>query len=860
MWHSGRGSGASGKSYRFLAQAGPAPLITVITLLFVAFLSVSPVKSVAQEVTTNAPTDLAKVATSEGLPQVSAALLRTQIQQEVNPAKRSELTRRLVVLLVTGGRFEEAVAVSASGDASKDPALAYWEALALMGTGDYSSAKKLFLELLQSGSSIEGVSNDQVVLYLSRALRGGKDPEAALVVLDKIPADSPLAEDATLERCADLLTLGRTEECLKQLKSSSFSSDEGKAAAAYMRALTVWRSGDLPEAKKLFISVPKVSPWSTSASALGAALCFSSAAQYSQAIAVLEKRLNDVDEAPLLAEQFRLLYQLYASASTTNTTTLRKWAEDHSRPSRGKMAAFYLAKGEFRLGHAEVAESILDALIKNDPDDPFSDEARLMLASSRLRRGGASEVLVIAADRPMASASLRARLAYIRGLAAASAGRPEEANLAFQSAGELDPKLVQNSLFNQSVLIATRDKGSLDLSKAALGLVELNAGAPSEEMDFQIALDLARRGDPSGLPKLIGIAEKSSDPGVKSRARLAAAELNMQSGRGEAANRDLAKVVHEYAGEPEREEYLNVFLKDTGRKADSVAVITAARDFLKAHPGSRFEPEIRLKLAESLLTAGDIQGARIEFEQLAASSPGTDLGRRALFLAAQSAARAMDPTSIDDSLMLLERVASTGGNDQLVWQARLQEGALKNAQNLPLEALAIYDMILSSEGVQQGKGAQPANSIKPTVGPDRELRAAALMAKGDTLHQIGMKDPAKERDAVKTLQALAADPAMPLRWRNQALCKSGLILEKLGEGDAALTAYYEAFKNPRTDEPDQLWHDKAAFDAARLLESRKQWNDAVALYGQILTEGGPRADEAKARLSKLRLENFLWEN
>ena len=101
---------------------------------------------------------------------------------------------------------------------------------------------------------------------------------------------------------------------------------------------------------------------------------------------------------------------------------------------------------------------------------------------------------------------------------------------------------------------------------------------------------------------------------------------------------------------------------------------------------------------------------------------------------------------------------------------------------------------------------------------------------------------------------------MPLRWRNQALCKSGLVLEKLGEGDTALAMYYQAFKNPRTDEPESLWHDKAAFEAGRLLESRRQWNDAVTLYNQVAEEGGPRADEAKARISKLRLENFLWEN
>jgi len=312
------------------------------------------------------------------------------------------------------------------------------------------------------------------------------------------------------------------------------------------------------------------------------------------------------------------------------------------------------------------------------------------------------------------------------------------------------------------------------------------------------------------------------------------------------ADQDFAKAVHENSGDPEREEYLNVFLKDTGRKSDAPGVILAARAFLQAHPDSRFNPEVRLKLAEALLASGDVQAARVEFEQLAAAGSGTEIGRRALFLAAQSAARAMDPTSLDDSLMLLERVVENGNNDQLVWQARLQQGALKNAQNLPLEASAIYDSILSA--------------TNGTGGPDAELRAAAMMAKADTLHQLAPTDPSQERAALTIWQQLAADPGMPLRWRNQALCKNAMILEKLGEGDAALAAYYQAFKNPRANEPEQLWHDKAAFEAGQLLESRKQWNDAVALYAQLVAEQGPRAEEAKARLSKLRLENFLWEN
>ena len=146
------------------------------------------------------------------------------------------------------------------------------------------------------------------------------------------------------------------------------------------------------------------------------------------------------------------------------------------------------------------------------------------------------------------------------------------------------------------------------------------------------------------------------------------------------------------------------------------------------------------------------------------------------------------------------------------------------------------------------------------TGPDDELYSASLMAKGDTLHQLGASDSSREREAVAVWKALAADPSIPLRRRNQALCKAGDVLHALGDDDGALDCYRTAFLNPRSPEPEQLWHDRAAFQAARLLEARQQWRDAVALYDSLVSEGGARASEAKARLSKLRLENFLWEN
>ena len=238
---------------------------------------------------------------------------------------------------------------------------------------------------------------------------------------------------------------------------------------------------------------------------------------------------------------------------------------------------------------------------------------------------------------------------------------------------------------------------------------------------------------------------------------------------------------------------------------------------------------------------GNVREARLELETVGKLEPSSELGRQALFLAAQAASRSMDPKSMDDALMLLEQVAQNTHAGTDAWQARLDQAALKNAQALPLEAIAIYDQILFSSE------------------PSSQLRHTAQMAKGDTLNALGNKDRANYQAANHVWRQLADEPKTSPYWRNQALCKIGLTDERLGDIDSALAAYYEALKTPLNEEPETLWHDKAAFEAARLLESRKEWSEAIRLYQQIISEGGPRASEAQERVSKLRLENFLWD-
>ena len=52
---------------------------------------------------------------------------------------------------------------------------------------------------------------------------------------------------------------------------------------------------------------------------------------------------------------------------------------------------------------------------------------------------------------------------------------------------------------------------------------------------------------------------------------------------------------------------------------------------------------------------------------------------------------------------------------------------------------------------------------------------------------------------------------------------------------------------------------RSALATWRLSEAREQWKSAIAIYQKMAAIEGPRAEEAKARLTQLRLEHFIWD-
>jgi tetratricopeptide (TPR) repeat protein len=202
-------------------------------------------------------------------------------------------------------------------------------------------------------------------------------------------------------------------------------------------------------------------------------------------------------------------------------------------------------------------------------------------------------------------------------------------------------------------------------------------------------------------------------------------------------------------------------------------------------------------------------------------------------------ARSLNPSEMEEAIEVFEQVVKSGG--PLSLKARLAQASLLNALKRPKEALGVLDKILDSN-------------------PDPNLRYAVIVEKGDTLFAQGTQDPENYKSAIAAWRQVSGDPNAPKIWSHQALTKMGAAYEKLGNTDAALDCYYGVFSEGQKAGPEFFWFYRAGFDAGRLLESQRLWKEAIAVYEKIGSVDGPRAEEARERVNRLRLENFIWDS
>jgi len=769
----------------------------------------------------------ASEALDQGLPQVAIYKLKQNAGKWKAPADRDAADLLQARALFAAGRYQEITDLLQRFDAKNEEAQ-FWLAEAWAALDQYDKALPIYRSLPRSGPH-----GEQAEIGEARMLNAmGRGREAANELQDDLKSH-PGSNEVALELAEIQFDLGRPAETQQALALLKNPAGDQERTANYLAAAAQLASGDVAAARDALEAIHD--PPAELAAPVGIALaqCLIKQGDIAQAEKALEKFIDENSRLPQIESVFVLLDRVYAAQTGASNTELRRWATDESDPSRAQLAQFYLARNEERSGRTDKSIQLYQDFLGNFPAHPLVNQAREDLATLLLEQNKPSDALVVL--QPGSGD----RVAFLKGSALAALGKYQEAEEAFLQSASGNSS--ETALFNAAVcgLLA----GASDAQNAALGrLAKMPDGAPVlDHLRFIEASYLAALRRPEAVGMLREIAAGNSAYATK--AMLALAEYANLTHDPKSAALELRRISDSKAPTDEetkqRADCLAVFLADNGSVEADDQASRLAKEFLDKYPHSQFEPEIRMKLGELMFRRGDYQGARDQFDKVGEEFPDSPLNEKALFLSAQAQARSMDPDAMQEALAAYERVARAGG--PLALRARLAEALLFNALRQPQNAIGVLDQIIDSKS-------------------DPEMRSMAIIEKGDTYFSLGASDPANFRKAIDVWKPLATDASAPVEWSHQAMAKMGEAYEKLGENDAALNCYYNVFSEGQKGGPEYFWFYKAGFEAGSLLERQKLLKEAIAVYEKLAAVDGPRAQEVRDRINKLRLENFIWEN
>ena len=771
-------------------------------------------------------------ALDEGVAEVAIVKLQTFLATARPDAAASRQAKiRLAEALLAAGRTGEALRQVRDPEVNA-PLL---EARILAAAGDWDAALALYAGC---GESLDAVLGRAECL---RAL--GRLPEAVAALESTAPGTAArvtlrLAELYLEQKqqapCAKLLgalrePLTDAERKWKQYLEARLLLLENKFALAYAQFEALARDPRNLSAEMLLGATLGMTDSRTEISGLTAA------------DDILEQFIWKHPQSPSLATLFRKLDEVYAGEENPSLGELQKWAQ-REPAIRAGFATYYLAKALERDEKPEPALVVLEGLSARFPSHPILPEG-LWMQGRLLARAGKPEAAQKAFDEAMQNGphpELRSEIEMASAAAHFQAGEFVLAATLFHNAGERTPALAENAGFNTA--LCWLHQGNYTRFAEECG--EFGRRFPQSPLRSDLMLEeglfRARQGDSQAEAALQQfINDFPGNPRIPA-AWLALAEIHYTGGEPGEASRFLRVIntLPASAKTAEQSDYLALFVADAATPRSDETVIALCRDFAGRYPESPRLPEVRMKLGQVYFRSGDFASAQTQFETLARENPASPLVEAALFLAGQSSAKRIDAGGIDRAIELFGEAAARNGPLKL--HARLQLALLQNRLGKEADAVKIYDDILRSN-------------------PAAEVKSAALAGKADNLFALGTRDPALSSQALAIYEELASQPGIDATTLHRALYNKGRCLETLGRPEEALAAYYQVVDGGAAQPQEYFWFYKAGFDACRLSEAREQWKSAIAIYQKMAAIDGPRTEEARARLTQLRLEHFIWE-
>jgi TolA-binding protein len=779
---------------------------------------------------------------SEGVPEVAVVRLHKLLNRNLPDAEWRAVAEKLAEAQVAARESEDTLVLLADARVRELPWAKFWRAQAFAGLNRWADALPLYEELaMDEASPFRGAATFEAAEML-RAL--GKREEA-LRKLNLLLHDKEWAIRAQLraaELSIEIADAANAQRLLEEMKPRSVAERRERRLLRGRLELILQRPERAIGTFQALLKRPEGAAHATLIAALfGIAEAHLQLKTPEAGDDFIEQFIDLHPADPDLPLLFAKLDELYRAEHKPSRNELEKWVRRPEEPRR-TFARWYLARLEIRASRRDRARQLFSDLRRTGIKSPAIAPAFLQFAQFEVEDRHFDEAITILDDARLLhpEPALLARIDFLSAQAHYLAKRFDTATAAFEQIAHSNSPWTRVALFNAS-------SGWLHLGNHARFLVdytELEQQGGDNEARASLRLEeglmQAAKGDKKAEASLQQfIRDFPKNPRV-SEAWVALAELAFHSSppRVDEARKNLARAAESAptAAAAERADYLSIWVEESAG-GNETKVIELAKRFLEQHGLSPFAPEVRMKLAELYYQRQDFANAQTQFETIAQQHPDDSLAEKALFFAAESAMSSMGEHSLDRAIVLFDQVVQKNG--ALRWSARNEEALIERKLGKTKDALVLYDEVLKSDAPQSEK---------------RE----ALCAKGDIFFETGGSENLQR--AIEIYDQLALDKNGPSQWRNQALFKKALCLEKKDDRGGALETFYKILEDETrpSGQRELFWYYKAGFNAARLLEEDSKWESAAAIYERLAAAGGNRSEEAKARLNHLRLEHFLW--
>ncbi len=780
-----------------------------------------------------------------GIPEVSITKLRQFLASQ--PAEDRVETAKLLLArcLIEIRKEKEATEILESVTGAEAAFLKAQEALRF---GRWQEAADWFANLVATSSqySVEA----RVGLAISQ--KGLGKSEAALKTLQPMIADDRAA-DPRAELLAAEIYLGESnnleaKRLLSRVKANSRKTELEKLCLDGELALKEGKMTDAADAFNKVLAEPEDRTLRiVSVARLGLAKVLIQKQEYEEAENELEKLISDEPGSPVLSDLFANLFEIYSRENNPSTSELARWAAENpvtSGPDRPAYSLYYLARLQLQLGLITQAVQSCRNLVERFPNHPITVEACLILSRQQVATGNFDDaikqlesLLQLSPDLPAAD---RFRVNYLLGESYYGRGNLPAARDIFLNLSRTFDYDRQNTLFNWAIC-------SLRLSDSSgfeQAFRELEKSQPHSDLigDLLFAKGLlqAKSGNAAADETLRTFLQKFPSHPQGAQGRLVQAEIRITNQPPDLNGaREALREVSSASSDPileERADRLKFFAAAADPSQNVRSVQALAQEYLQKYPDAPSKAEVRLKLGELYFKENDFPNAQTQFELVREESPDSPLVESALFLAAEAARKSLNSASVDRAISLFEDVYKLGG--PLKFQARLEQAMTMRQTKKEKEAVLLLDDLL-------------------TQNPPADIRYQALDGKGEAQFTLAANDPKMYEEAIKTFDTLISTDALPTEWRQRATYQKGKCFEKLGKMDDALANYYDVLA-VEAGSADQLWFFRAGFDSAQILEDRRSWRSAAAIYEKLTNTRGARSEEAKEQLTRLRLEHFLW--